>query len=244
MTWLAALFNRTSLLQLSLHSAIAAVLVAGWLLVAREVATDYALPVTFEIVATWLTLVCVLMTAKQNMWCWPTGVVSVLMFGWLFYEVQLYSSAVMNVVYYFPIQFYGWYQWMYGGEKKAEREPVWSSYQERLFTIIGVGTVFSAWAWYLVTYTDAVSVAPDAAIFALSFVAQWIMSYKRLESWLLWIAVDILSPIVYWQNGLYMIATLYAGFLGIAVYGFFSWWREARQNSNLMYGDRRMIGRL
>lgn len=221
-----SLFNQYSFYQFLNHSIAAVALVWVWYLFYAMFTGDIAsVPGLFEGAATWLTLVCVLLANRQNNWTWPTGIISVLMFGWIFYEAQLYSSAVMNALYYFPVQFLGWYQWVKGGKNGGERTPVWAYNTERFEILLGILVCIVGWAVFL-HWTDAVSIWWDAAILGISIVAQWIMNYKRIEAWFLWIAVDIISPIIYWTNGLYLIASLYALFLGIAIHGAYSWWKD------------------
>ena len=64
---------------------------------------------------------------------------------------------------------------------------------------------------------------PDATTTVLSLIAQYLMARKILESWLIWITVDILSLGIYSYKELYLTTGLYAVFLGLATLGFFKW---------------------
>ena len=72
-------------------------------------------------------------------------------------------------------------------------------------------------------YTDAAAPFADAAVAGMSVAAQILQSQRRVESWLLWIAVDILAVGLFWSRGLVPTAILYAIFLGMAVWGLFAW---------------------
>jgi nicotinamide riboside transporter PnuC len=50
------------------------------------------------------------LTVKQNPWCWPIGLVMVLLYSWIFYDVKLYSDMLLQVIY-AALQVYGWWQW-------------------------------------------------------------------------------------------------------------------------------------
>ena len=63
-----------------------------------------------ELIAALLGVTAVWLTVKQNAWCWPIGLVMVLIYGWLFYEVKLYSGMLLQVAYAI-LQLYGWWQW-------------------------------------------------------------------------------------------------------------------------------------
>ena len=63
----------------------------------------------------------------------------------------------------------------------------------------------------------------DALITALSLVAQWLLNRRKLENWIFWIGVDLISVPVYAFKELYLIAGLYAVFLLLCVRGYRSW---------------------
>ena len=77
----------------------------------------------------------------------------------------------------------------------------------------------------MATYTDAAAPRWDAAVAALSVTAQFLMSRRHLESWLLWIAVDILAIGLFYTRDLVPTAALYVVFLGLAITGYLQWRR-------------------
>jgi nicotinamide mononucleotide transporter len=66
----------------------------------------------------------------------------------------------------------------------------------------------------------------DASVLTLSLAATYGQARKLLESWWIWIAVDVLSIPLYLVRGLYPTAALYAVFLALCVVGLRSWMRE------------------
>ena len=64
-----------------------------------------------------------------------------------------------------------------------------------------------------------------------SLVAQWMMTRKLLENWLIWIAVDIVYVPMFIARQLYPTAALYAVFLGLAVLGYRDWRRSLRRQA-------------
>ncbi|TWT66217.1 nicotinamide riboside transporter PnuC [Allorhodopirellula solitaria] len=63
-----------------------------------------------ELTATGFGFLCVLLTIRRSVWCWPTGLIQVLLFLVVFYDAKLYSDLLLHVIYVF-LQFYGWYYW-------------------------------------------------------------------------------------------------------------------------------------
>jgi nicotinamide mononucleotide transporter len=151
----------------------------------------------------------------------------VVLFLFVFAEARLYGAAALQVVY-VVLSVYGWHQWLRGGTGKGElsvsRTPApWA----RGLAVAGVlGTI--ALGLVLRYRTDAALPFPDAGTTAWSLVAQWMATRKWLESWLVWIAVDVVYVAMYASQRLYAAAGLYAAFLVLAFVGYREWrasWR-------------------
>jgi nicotinamide mononucleotide transporter len=54
------------------------------------------------------------------------------------------------------------------------------------------------------------------------------MTWRYLENWWWWIAVDVLSVGLYAAKGLWLTAGLYTVFLALAVIGLLQWQRHLR----------------
>jgi nicotinamide mononucleotide transporter len=178
-----------------------------------------------EIIASVFGLLCVWLTVRQNIWCWPAGLVQVLVFIAVFYQVKLYSDLVLHVVY-VGLQIYGWWFWLHGGRNHHEAEVTVQRPAVRAgwFATTVVGTAL--WGYGMATWTDAAVPYGDAFTTVASLCAQWMLARKRLESWLYWIAVDVVAIGIYWFKGLYVTTGLYAVFLILAICGLISWHRS------------------
>jgi nicotinamide mononucleotide transporter len=71
-----------------------------------------------EFVGTIFNLWCVWLAAKNKISTWPIGLVGIVLYIFLFYQIQLYSDLVEQL-YFFVMTFYGWYLWLALGKKKA-----------------------------------------------------------------------------------------------------------------------------
>ncbi len=180
-----------------------------------------------ELTATIFGALCVWLTIRQNILCWPTGLVQVVLYIVVFYQAKLYSDMLLHVIYVF-LQLYGWYAWLYGG-KEQSRLSVTTLPTVRLLIwgiVILVGTVGLGYS--MGYYTDAALPYPDAFTTVASLVAQWLLARKKLESWYFWIAVDVVAIGVYFLKGLYFTTGLYTLFLVLATMGFFAWRKSFR----------------
>jgi nicotinamide mononucleotide transporter len=126
---------------------------------------------------------------------------------------------------YLALSIYGWYEWLHGGAQRTELQV--SRATPRL---LGALAVINIVTWVslaaILRRTDAALPWLDALLTTTSLVAQWMMTRKILESWLLWIAVDVVYVPMFFSQRLYATALLYAAFLVLAVMGFVEWRRS------------------
>lgn len=182
-----------------------------------------------EAIATVFGIICVWLTIRRNIWCWPTGLVQVILYIYIFFGAKLYSDMILHVIYVF-MQIYGWYYWLHGGKNKAEI-PISLLIKMTYVWVAAVALGTVVLGFLMGRFTDAAVPYPDAFTTVASLIAQWLMTRKKLESWYFWIAVDIVAIGVYWYKQLYITTGLYTVFLVLATIGFFEWRKAFRMDS-------------
>jgi nicotinamide mononucleotide transporter len=166
------------------------------------------------------------LVTRQSLWSWPLGVLNAVFYMVVFARTGLYSDTGLQVVY-FVLSLYGWWHWTRGASTSTPL-PVTRT-PSRLAFLLG-GVVLAAWvALALITSRIPGAALPwlDSMLVAISLVAQWMMTRKLLENWLLWIAVDVVYIGLFINRGLPLTAVLYAVFLGLAVLGYVQWRRSS-----------------
>ena len=167
----------------------------------------------------------VYLSARENVWSWPTAIVNVSLYTFIFFRSGLYSDMGLQVVY-LVLSIYGWYQWLRGGENHGVLKV---SRASRRVWVVGVGLAVVTWlalAKYTSTLPGVSLPYLDSGLTALSLLAQWMMTRKILENWVLWIIADIIYVPMYVSKDLFVTAGLYAVFLALAVMGLVQWWRS------------------
>lgn len=174
-----------------------------------------AIATVFGIIAVWLVV-------RRHIWCWPTGLIQVTLYVWIFYQAKLYSDMILHVIYIFLLA-YGWYHWLHGGKNDTELS-VTTLRRRSVFGWIALtaGGTF-AWGFFMQRFTDASVPYIDAFTTVASLVAQWLTARKKLESWHFWLVVDVVAIGVYWYKGLYITTGLYVVFLFLATLGLLEW---------------------
>jgi nicotinamide mononucleotide transporter len=180
-----------------------------------------------EWVAAATNAVSVYLSAREKVWSWPTAIVGVSLYSVIFLRSGLYSDAGLQVVY-LVLSVYGWYQWLYGGARHTRLHVSRASRRVWVNSAVA-GTLF----WLcLGTFTSMLPGSSlsylDAGLTTTSLVAQWMMTRKILENWILWIIADIVYVPMFIYKNLYVTAGLYAAFLVLAIMGFVHWRRSWR----------------
>src|SRR5436190_17426812 len=125
----------------------------------------------YEVLAVVFSLVCVLLTIKENIWQWLVGIFGVIFYIVVFYQAKLYANMWLQVVF-IILQLYGWYEWLYGGKDKGELKVSRSALQlNLLFIVLAIaGTV--AMTYGFARFTDNAMPLGDSAVTVLSLIAQ------------------------------------------------------------------------
>lgn len=173
--------------------------------------------------------------AQKNMLTWPLGLISVILYGILFYQIQLYSDMIEQI-YYFGACIYGWVYWKKNDLGKKEATVFrYSSFKYLLvwgFITASLSLLLTLFMKDIHNLFPKVFPVPasfpflDALTTIMSFVAMFLMAQKKIESWAYWIVVDIIGIILYYVKDVKFISLLYVVLLLIAGRGFIKWHKE------------------
>lgn len=181
----------------------------------------------YELTGVTFGLLSVYLTVKQHVWCWPTGIVSVIAFALLFYDIKLYADVALQV-FFLVTSLQGWYYWLYGGQNKTELPISFLTKNQLAALALGLIVSVSVIGYGFDRYTDAHIPFWDATASGLSVAAQILLMRKKFENWYLWIVVDVLSIGIYLYKSVYLTAGLYGLFLGLAIGGLMTWRRSLK----------------
>jgi nicotinamide mononucleotide transporter len=180
---------------------------------------------TVEILGFVTGALCVWLVAVQNVWNWPIGIANNVTFLILFWTAGLYADSALQLVY-LALAVYGWWAWLRGGAAHTTLRV--SRTTTNQWVVLGVaGVVGTAGLTVLLDrVTDSTVPLPDAITTVLSLLATWGQARKKLESWWLWIAADVVYVPLYAYKDLWLTAALYVGFLALCVFGLRNWLRD------------------
>ena len=177
-----------------------------------------------EAAAVLFGIVSVYLSVREDIWSWPTGIVNVTLYIFVFHRAKLYADMALQVVY-IVISVYGWYEWLHGGSGRTAL-PISRGTRRLALRLAAIGILSTAvLGTALARTTDAALPYLDSTTTVTSLVAQWMMARKILENWAVWVAVDVVYVGMFLFKSLHLTALLYAVFLVLATMGHFQWKR-------------------
>lgn len=182
-----------------------------------------------EWLAAALVLINVALVAMRRVWNYPFGLAAVTLYAFVFYEEKLYSDMLLQG-FFFALNLYGWFGWVRARDESGV--PVgWMDERERWLWGGAIVPAWVIWSAAMHRYTDAVAPWVDGGIAMLSVAAQWLLARRRVESWWLWILVDLIAiPLFAWR-GLYATSAVYVVLLGLSIDGLVQWRRAAARGT-------------
>ena len=192
-----------------------------------------------EFIGTIFNLWCVWLTVKGKISSWPVGIVGIVFYIFLFYQIRLYSD-LFEQFYFLVMSFYGWWLWLNISGRKKDKDAgelkisVNSNRSNWIYgAVIILGTAaLTYFVKNINSYFPAFFPEPasypflDAFTTVMSFAATVLMAKKKVECWYLWILVDIIGIGLYFVKDVRFISLEYVLFLGMAIQGLIGWRKE------------------
>ena len=213
------MLKKLNLVQLSIVAVLS--LVIG-LLLKRSYGGDW-----YEFAGFVTGVVGVYLVAVAHIINWPVGLLNVAIYGYVFFASRLYADMSLQV-FFFALGVQGWYMWARGGDNKSELTitkipPIW-------WVAIGVALVLGTAIYYpIIKHFNGAAPFLDSMLTVTSILAQLLLNAKKIENWILWIAVDIVYIPLYISRNLYSTAVLYLLLLCLAIGGLFGWLKSLRE---------------
>lgn len=175
-----------------------------------------------EAVAVAAGLMSVWYARREDILVYPTGIVNVLIYVYLCYEVKLYADMSINI-FYFGMSIYGWIKWTRKTSDNQTRPITVMDRKEWILSAGGLVLFFFALWYILQKYTDSNVPVWDALTTAIFIIGMWLMALKKVENWIFWIAGDLISVPLYASKLLVLSSFQFAVFLALAIAGYIEW---------------------
>ena len=181
-----------------------------------------------EFIAVVFGILSVWFAKQEKILVYPTGIISVVLYVFICFEVKLYADAGINL-FYFVMSVYGWYCWAVKKNQPilhitacSKRDWLFSAglFVVSLLVIIILLKIFKKDD---IEYWSTLVPYIDTFVTSVFIVGMWMMARKKIENWILWIIGDAISIPLFIYKGLAFSGFQFMIFLVLAVMGYISW---------------------
>ena len=168
---------------------------------------------------------------KINILVFPIGIISVLLYVFLFIKNGLFANAIINFLY-FAMSVFGWWNWnrQRTNDESLKSEVLKVTNLNRKESVI-IGFLWSAALFLIIMFAPKdISIRLDYLTSILGLIAMWLTSIKKVENWIFYIVADIILIPLCIYNGLYLTSLQYVVYTILAIMGYISWNKEAKKN--------------
>lgn len=198
-------------------------------------------------------MLCVVLVAKGKISNYYFGIVQTGTYAYISYTYGLYGEAMLNGLFYFPLQFVGIYLW---NKNKVDQSTTGEDVKVKTLTriqwiqLIVIAVITSVLYAYFLHLIGGQQVRIDSVAVVLSIIAQILMIKRYAEQWVLWIVVNGLS-IVLWAITLlqsggndWSMLVMWTAFLVNSIYGYVNWIKMSKEQDEvggLMESESKLI---
>ena len=186
---------------------------------------------TLEWLAAGLGVINIALLIFRSQWNFAFAILSVSLYVFIFFESRLYAESGLQV-FFILANVWGWTMWRRALRAGVDDRKVavrWLDWRSRIVWLTVTAAISLNLGWLLHQYTDAAMPFADSAIAGASVAAQILLGLRRIENWVLWIAIDVGAIALYLDRGLYPTAGLYAAMLVMSILGLKEWIAVARR---------------
>lgn len=202
--------------------------------------------VVLEIIGVIFGFLSVWYAKKGNIWVYPTGIISTMLFVYLLWHYVLWGDMLINV-YYTIMSIYGWVLWARNAQDNIITISRTTPADWKTATLLGAFSfLFVIGVYYLKPFIkndfslQGVTLGfhnflpteyVDVFTTAIFLVGMWLMAKRKIENWLFWIVGDLISIPLYYIKGMVFTSLQYLLFTIIAIMGYLEWRRKLQQTA-------------
>ncbi|GAA3968707.1 nicotinamide riboside transporter PnuC [Pedobacter ginsengiterrae] len=163
----------------------------------------------------------VLLAKKNNIWLYPTGIVSILLSMFLLLNVKLYAEMLLSI-YYLVMSVYGWIIWK-KRKLDGENQVSWSTNRELTIAVLISIIGFFVFYFALRNHTDSDVPLLDAFVSSTAWAGMWLLAKRKIENWIFLNISNLVAIPLLFHKKLPLMACLTTFLFVVAIFGFIDW---------------------
>jgi nicotinamide mononucleotide transporter len=189
-----------------------------------------------EYIAVCSGIISVWFSRKENIWVYPSGLASTVIYIYLSFQGALLGEASVNF-YYTVMSIYGWILWAKRDQQHHHVLHIsWSSKREWIQQLAFFGVcylvIFLSLTFLKKGFFPLAIPPADAFASATAFTGMWLMAKKKVESWFWWIATNLASVPLYFVKHFVFTSVYYFILLVMAFFGLAEWIKRVKQREH------------
>lgn len=167
----------------------------------REAINDYEWWITT--IAAVLNIFCVVLGAKGSKWNFLFGLIYNIIYAYYCIHTSHYGNAAVYGAFFVPMQIVGWYQWnkigtagdldQVAAKRLSGKQRMWLSLASAVL-VVGV--------WAALHFVGGADAELDAILMVICVIAQILLTFAYMEQWYIWIAVNLLTVVMWTMSAL------------------------------------------
>jgi len=192
---------------------------------------NYLLENIYQFLGVFFSIVYVIFSIRQNILCWPALIIAALFNIYAYHLINL-SLQVLMQFFFIGTAIYGWFNWKRKRSNKTLKISQW--HNKKHFLVISIGLLLTVMMTIILNTITPQSIFYsnypflDSLMFMFNIIPMYMTGKKIIESWLYFIAIDILSGFFYAVNGEYFFSFLFFCYIGFALSGYITWKKEIK----------------
>jgi nicotinamide mononucleotide transporter len=178
-----------------------------------------------EILGVITSILFTIFSIKQKPVAWIFGFFSAIFYAIVFYQNRLFAEMYLQGYYLF-ISIYGWFYWLKGKKQDEKQVSTQHVFLKLLMIVLIVDIAINLLLWGILRQTSSEYPFMDSFITTVSIMATWLLARKFIESWILWIVIDMIAVGFYLYLKLYPTTILFIIYSILAIIGYFEWKKD------------------
>ncbi|GEJ43418.1 MULTISPECIES: nicotinamide riboside transporter PnuC [unclassified Chryseobacterium] len=208
-----------------------------------------ALQIILEASGAVFGMLSVYFSIKKNIWVYPTGIISTLIYVYILFNFGLLGDCLINV-YYTVMSVYGWILWARNSKDHIHVDVTWATRKEWIYaTVLFIlSLALVTLIYYYKPYIDnkfsmeGTSLGlyhldwanwMDVFTTSIFLVGMWLMAKQRIENWIFWIIGDFICMPMMIFKGLGITSVQYLVFTIMAILGYVNWKKSFKEKSTI-----------